>query len=95
MLRSLASLMLRVPESIRPFREVPVSGGLFHKLRYRALPSDQKVWAQVEAGPSAGFGLELILVPGRRKREIFKAVLAERLRPGDAVYGLGANIGTR
>jgi hypothetical protein len=31
MLRSLASVVLRVPESIRSFRKVPVSAGFVHK----------------------------------------------------------------
>ena len=101
MLRSrdwLASLMLRVPESIRSFRKVPVLGSLLHKLSYRALPSDQKIWAQVEAGPSTGLWLELNPRTGQNYRsgeneKICQAVVAERLRPGDVFYDLGANIG--
>src|SRR5580692_8767864 len=101
MLRSrdwMASLMLRVPESIRSFRKVPVLGSLLHKLSYRALPSDQKIWAQVEAGPSTGLWLELNPRTGQNYRsgeneKICQGVLAERLRPGDVFYDLGANIG--
>jgi hypothetical protein len=98
MLRSrdwLASLMLRVTESIRSFRKVPVSGG-FDELSYRALLCDQKVRAQVEEG----LWLELNSRTGQNYRtgeneKILQAVVAERLWPGDVFYGLGANIGTQ
>src|SRR6202041_3672613 len=73
-------------------------GSLLHKLSYRALPSDQKIWAQVEAGPTAGLWLELNPRTGQNYRtgeneKICQAVVAERLQPGDVFYDLGANIG--
>jgi hypothetical protein len=51
MLRSLASVVLRVTESIRSFRKVPVSAGFVHKLRYRALLCDQKGMATGRGRP--------------------------------------------
>jgi FkbM family methyltransferase len=101
MLRSrdwMASLILRVPASIRSIRKVPVLGSLLHKLSYWALSPDQKVWPQVEAGPSTGLWLELNPRTGQNYRsgeneKICQAVVAERLRPGDVFYDLGANIG--
>ena len=62
MLRScdwLASLMLRVPESIRSFRKVPVLGGLLQKLSYRVLQQASGSSLILAAGTTTG----------RRKRE--------------------------
>ena len=77
--------MLRLPASIRSFREVPVLGSFLHTLSYRILPSDQKVWAQVEAGPAKGIWLELNPRTGQNYRlgeteKICQAVVAEKLR---------------
>jgi FkbM family methyltransferase len=94
----MASLMLRLPASVRSFRRVPVLGSFLHVLSHRVLSSDRKVWAQVEAGPAKGIWLELNPRTGQNYRlgtteKACQAVLAERLRPGDVFYDLGANIG--
>ena len=94
----MAALMLRLPASIRSFRGMPVLGSFLHSLSHRILPSDQKVWAQVEAGPAKGIWLELNPRTGQSYRlgeteKICQAILAERLQPGDVFYDLGANLG--
>ena len=94
----MATLMLRLPASIRSFREIPVLGGVLHALSHRILPSDQKVWAQVEAGPAKGIWLELNPRTGQNywlgeTEKTCQAVVAEKLRPGDVFYDLGANLG--
>lgn len=85
----MATLMLRLPASIRSFRGIPVLGGVLHTLSHRILPSDQKVWAQVRdflsfAQPIALTGTGI---------EFEQAVVAEKLRSGDVFYDLGANLG--
>src|SRR5580700_6182378 len=94
----MASLMLRLPASVRSFRRVPVLGSFLHVLSHRVLSSDRKVWAQVEAGPAKGIWLELNPRTGQNYRlgtteKACQAVLAERLRSGDVFYDLGANLG--
>ena len=94
----MARLMLRLPTSIRSFREIPVLGSVLHTLSHRILPSDQKVWAQVEAGPAKGIWLELNPRTGQNYRlgeteKICQAVVAEKLQSGDVFYDLGANLG--
>jgi FkbM family methyltransferase len=94
----MAALMLRLPASIRSFRGIPVLGSFLHSLSHRILPSDQKVWAQVEAGPAKGIWLELNPRTGQSYRlgeteKISQAVVAEKLRSGDVFYDLGANLG--
>jgi FkbM family methyltransferase len=94
----MARLMLRLPASIRSFRGIPVLGSVLHTLSHRILPSDQKVWVQVEAGPAKGIWLELNPRTGQNYRlgeteKICQAVVAEKLRPGDVFYDLGANLG--
>jgi FkbM family methyltransferase len=94
----MATLMLRLPASIRSFRGLPVLGSFLHTLSHRILPSDQKVWAQVEAGPGKGIWLELNPRTGQNYRlgeteKICQAIVAGRLRPGDVFYDLGANLG--
>jgi FkbM family methyltransferase len=94
----MAALMLRLPASIRSFREMPVLGSFLHSLSHRILPSDQKVWAQVEAGHAKGIWLELNPRTGQNYRQgetekICQTILAERLQPGEVFYDLGANLG--
>src|SRR5260370_42613294 len=94
----MAALMLRLPASIRSFRGVPILGSLLHTLSHQILSADQKVWAQVEAGPAKGIWLELNPRTGQNYRlgeteRACQAVVAERVRPGDIFYDLGANIG--
>jgi hypothetical protein len=55
MLRSLASVVLRVTESIRSFRKVPVSAGFVTSCAIGLYSAIKKVWPQVEAGPSRGY----------------------------------------
>src|SRR6202041_4055996 len=94
----MATLMLRLPASIRSVRGVPVLGSFLHTLSYRILSAEQKVWAQVEAGPAKGIWLELNPRSGQSYRlgeteKVCQAILAERLQPGDVFYDLGANLG--
>jgi FkbM family methyltransferase len=94
----MATIMLRLPASIRSFRRVPVLGSFIHALSYQILPSDEKVWAQVESGPAKGIWLELNPRTGQHYRlgeteKTCQAVIAEKVRPGDVFYDLGANIG--
>src|SRR5215470_11799890 len=94
----MANLMLRLPASVRSFRSVPLLGNFLHTLSYRVLSSDQKVWAQVEAGYARGIWLELNPRTGQNYRlgeteKICQAILVERLRTGDIFYDLGANLG--
>jgi FkbM family methyltransferase len=92
------NLLLRTPASVRSIRRIPVLGPLVHRLSHGILSSDEKVWAQIEAGPAKGLWLELNPRTGqsylRGEAEIaVQKMLAERLRPGMVFYDLGANIG--
>ena len=94
----IATLMLRLPASIRSIRRMPILGSVLHTLSHRILASDQKVWAQVEAGPAEGIWLELNPRTGQNymrgeTEKVSQAAVAERLRPGDVFYDLGANLG--
>ena len=73
-------------------------GSFLHTLSYQVLLYDQKVWAQVEAGPAKGIWLELNPRTGQNYRsgeteKICQAVVAERIRSRRCVLRLGANIG--
>jgi FkbM family methyltransferase len=65
---------------------------------HRLVPSDEKIWAQVEAGAAKGLWIELnprtgqhyLLGEGEGPTQ---KILEERLRPGTVFYDLGANIG--
>jgi len=75
-----------------------VLGSFLHTLSYRIFSADQKVWAQVEAGPAKGIWLELNSRTGQNYRlgeteKTCQTIVAERLRLGDVFYDLGANIG--
>lgn len=92
------NMLLRAPASVRSIRRVPLLGGLVHRLSYRVISSDEKVWAQVEDGPSKGLWIELNPRTGQsyasgEAEAAVQKVLAERLRPGMVFYDLGANIG--
>ena len=94
----IGGLMLRAPAPLRSLREVPLLGGFVHKLSHRILPTDEKVWAQIEAGPARGIWIELNPRTGGNylhgnAEPAVQAVLAERLRPGMVFYDLGSNIG--
>lgn len=94
----IGSLLLRTPQRLRSLRRVPVLGNLIHGLSRRLLPAGRIVWARVEAGPAAGLWLELNPRTGQdylrgRVECATQAAVAQRLRPGDVFYDLGANIG--
>jgi FkbM family methyltransferase len=94
----IGKLLLNSPASLRSLRDVPILGRLIHRLSHRILPTDERVWARIEAGPAAGLRLELnprtgqSYVRGEAEASIQK-VLGERLHPGMVFYDLGANIG--
>jgi len=90
--------LLRVPAPLRSLRRVPVLGELIHRVSHLVLPSDRMVWAQVRCGPARGLWIEVYprtgqyyLAGGAELRT--QSLIAERLRPGDVFYDLGANIG--
>ena len=92
------SLLLRVPAPLRSLRRVPVLGELIHRISHFVLPNDQMVWAQIRCGPAQGLWIEVYPRTGRSylagDAELrTQALIAERLRPGDVFYDLGANIG--
>lgn len=94
----IGKLLLNSPASLRSLRDVPILGHLIHRLSHRILPTDERVWTSIEAGPAAGLRLELnprtgqSYLRGEAEAPIQK-VLAERLHPGMVFYDLGANIG--
>jgi FkbM family methyltransferase len=94
----MGELLLHSPAPLRSLRDVPVLGEIIHRLSYRLLPADEKVWAQIEAGPAKGIWMELnprtsqSYVRGEGELAV-QRVLAERIRPGTVFYDLGANIG--
>jgi FkbM family methyltransferase len=90
--------MLRAPAPLRSFRNAPVIGNWIHRVSHSLLPSDEKVWVQVKAGPAKGIWLRLNPRTGQdylygRGEAASQEILAARLRPGDVFYDLGANIG--
>jgi FkbM family methyltransferase len=90
--------VLHAPSWVRSIRKVPVLGRLVHGLSHRILPSDHKVWAQIEAGPATGLWLQVnprvaegfIRGAGESETQRF---ISERLHPGMVFFDLGANIG--
>lgn len=92
------ALLLRTPASFRSIRNVPILGEFVHRISHRVLPADERVWAQIEAGPAKGLWLELNPRTGQNylqgdAESSAQEVLARRLRPGMVFYDLGANIG--
>lgn len=91
-------LILRSPAGVRALRKVPVLGGWIHRLSHSLLPSEERLWARIEAGPAEGLWFELNprtgqhYLRGEAEAEV-QNVLAERLHPGMIFYDLGANIG--
>ena len=94
----MGELLLRSPTPLRSLRDVPVLGDIIHRLSYRLLPADERVWAQIEAGPAKGIWMELnprtsqSYVRGEGEIAV-QQVLSEQIRPGMVFYDLGANIG--
>ena len=94
----IGELLLRAPQPLRALRRLPLLGDWIHRVSHRVLPTDQKVWARVEAGPAQGLWLELNPRTGqnylRGGAELtVQKILAERLHSGMVFYDLGANIG--
>jgi FkbM family methyltransferase len=92
------ALLLRTPASLRSIRNVPILGEFVHRISHRVLPGDERVWAQIEAGPAKGLWLELNPRTGQNylrgdAESSVQEVLARKLRPGMVFYDLGANIG--
>lgn len=94
----MGELLLHSPAPLRSLRDVPVLGGIIHRLSHRILPADEKVWAQIEAGPAKGIWMELnprtsqSYVRGEAEIAV-QQVLAEQIQSGMVFYDLGANIG--
>jgi len=90
--------VLHAPQWMRGIRRIPILGGLVHQLSHQVLPSDQKVWAQITAGPAKGLWLQVHprvadgFIRGVGESEM-QRVISERLRPGMVFFDLGANIG--
>ena len=55
----IGKLLLKSPASLRSLRDVPILGHLIHRLSHRILPTDETVWARIEAGPATGLRFEL------------------------------------
>jgi len=96
--RWMGSLVLRSPRALRSLRNAPVLGGVIHWLSHRVLPADQKVWAQIEAGPLQGIWVELNPRTGQSYLEgtaeiPVQTAIAQHLRAASVFYDLGANIG--
>jgi len=94
----LGRIVLHTPTWLRSVRKIPVLGGLVHRLSRLILPSDQKVWAQIVAGPAAGLWLQVnprvansFIQGGTEAR--MQEILSQHLRPGMTFFDLGANIG--
>ena len=87
-----------MPAPLRSLRRIPVLGQLIHRVSHFVLPADQMVWAQVRSGPARGLWIEVhprtgqFYLAGDAELQT-QSILAERLRPGDVFYDLGANIG--
>ncbi|MGA8223927.1 MAG: FkbM family methyltransferase [Candidatus Acidiferrales bacterium] len=94
----MGELLLHSPAPLRSLRDVPVLGGIIHRLSHRILPADEKVWAQIEVGPAKGIWMELnprtsqSYVRGEAEIAVQQS-LAERIQSGIVFYDLGANIG--
>lgn len=91
-------LLLRAPAPLRSLRNAPAVGGLIHRWSRLVVPTDEKVWAEVESGPAEGIWLRLNPRTGQHylRGQIeagTQGILASNLRPGMVFYDLGANIG--
>ena len=92
------ALLLRTPASLRSIRNLPILGDFVHRLSHRVLPDDERVWAQIEAGPAKGLWFELNPRTGQNylrgdAEPALQKILAEKLQGGMVFYDLGANIG--
>lgn len=94
----MGELLLRSPAPLRSLRDVPLLGDWIHRLSHRVISTEEKVWAQIQAGPAEGIWLELNPRTGQsylrgEAEAASQKVLSNRLRPGMVFYDLGANIG--
>lgn len=91
-------MLLRAPAPLRLLRNAPLIGGMIHRFSHSVVPTDEKVWTQVESGPAKGIWLRLNPRTGRQYlrgegEAATQDALVARLRPGMTFYDLGANIG--
>jgi FkbM family methyltransferase len=94
----ISRLLLHAPESVRSLRKIPGLGRVIHAFSHRVIPTDDKIWTKVEAGPSKGLWLELNPRTGHpyalgTVEASVQQFLVERLNRNDVFYDLGANIG--
>jgi FkbM family methyltransferase len=92
---ALGRLYLRHRAPLARLRNARVLGNLVHYVSQKLLPSDFRVWWQVEAGEAKGLWMK---VNPRTAAEVCggepeQKAVAGRLRPGMVFYDGGANIG--
>jgi FkbM family methyltransferase len=95
---ALGNFLIRMPPSVRSLRRIPLLGKILHRLSHQMLPAEQMMWVQIEAGPARGLWFELNPRTGWNYRSghadsLSQSLIAERLKPGDVFYDLGANNG--
>jgi FkbM family methyltransferase len=91
-------MLLHAPTALRSLRDMPWLGNFVHRLSYRLIPVDQKIWARIQAGAAEGLWIELNPRTGQNYvrgevETVVQKILTERLKPGMIFYDLGANIG--
>lgn len=91
-------MLLRAPAPLRSLRNAPLIGGLIHRLSHSVVPTNEKIWVQVESGPAKGIWLRLNPRTGQHYlrgegEAATQEAIVSRLRPGMVFYDLGANIG--
>jgi len=94
----MGDLLLRAPAPLRSARKFPILGNAVHVLSHWILPTEEKVWAQVQKGPLQGIWLQLNPRTGQgyyrgETEPAAQEVILQNLHPGDVFYDLGANIG--
>src|SRR5437660_7419662 len=92
---ALGRLYLRHRAPLARLRNARVLGKLVHYVSHKLLPSDFRVWWQVEAGEAKGLWMK---VSPRTAAQVCggeaeQKALAGRLQPGMVFYDGGANIG--
>ena len=95
---ALGNFLIRMPRSVRSLRRLPLIGNILHRLSHQVLPAEQMMWVQIEAGPARGVWFELNPRTGwnylsGQADARSQSLIAERLKPGDVFYDLGANNG--
>jgi FkbM family methyltransferase len=94
----ISRMLLHAPTALRSLRGMPWLGNFVHRLSYRLIPVDQKIWARIQAGAAEGLWIELNPRTGQsyvrgEVETVVQKILTERLKPGMIFYDLGANIG--